>query len=107
MSGWRATAIALLVASAVTACGSDTVSRDGPGNAVGAAVSIDRNTTPRTTQGTMRAPKAVLQSTLDDLLTEHVELVLATTGATARGSTADATEARRRLDENTEKVVDA
>jgi len=105
---WLGAGCALLLAAAVAAsCGTDSPNRDGPGGAVGAAVSVDQTTSKPSSSGTLQLPKASLQKTLGGLFTEHVELVLATTGATAAGNAALADQSRQKLDKNTEDIVGA
>lgn len=100
-------ALAFAVTALASCGGGETPSKDGPGGAVGAAVSVDQATTKPATAGTLQLPKAGLQSTLDGLFTEHVKLVLGTTGATAAGNTAAADQNRKQLDKNTEDIVGA
>jgi hypothetical protein len=104
--------VALLVAGSMGAgaCGRDTGNRSGPGNAVGAAVSSQAAgpaTTASRPGGTLSVPEQKLRETLEGLFDRHVKLVLATTGATARGDNAAATAARAELDRNSDDITGA
>jgi len=93
----------------VSGCGGEVPSRDGPGGAVGAAVSIDQATptSKAAVTGTLQLPKAELHETLDGLFAEHVALVLATTGAAAASDEALTAQHRRELDKNSDDIVGA